>query len=154
VGKSFIYGIIVDSSFQLNDLISQSTSLISSLTYSREQAIILMNFILFHETINIQSNFYELLRIFPFTHSHFLDHIRLTDETGSFLGVRKGQGSAYSFPLFFTATYGAGIIFLFIATFLVSISRNSILILLSYNIFFSVLRNAPYYWSSQIKLFM
>src|SRR5699024_565205 len=92
--KELIYNFITLPEVDLYYFLSQVQMVFKDLSYSREQSIILMNYILFQSNVDSYANFFELMRVFPFTHTLFEDHIRLTDITGAFYMVREGQGAA------------------------------------------------------------
>lgn len=119
---------------------------------SSEQAAIGANFhigLILSESIN---DFVGLVRLIPFTSSIFDYSNSGAINIGEFVGVGDGQGTGYNYQLFVLKTYffGLGFIVLFFQIF--KLNKNTILGVYTVEIFFSMMRNDPTFWSSQMKI--
>ncbi|VEB34461.1 hypothetical protein [Legionella cherrii] len=149
--KWYVHAVLFKEGFELSaylDYISRSYTF----QPSPEQMAILTNLVLSLDLGKVTSSLHAFANLLPFTSSLSPDAGEMLNSLGKVLQIPNGQGAAYNFQLFVLGTYGIGLIFMWFSMFFNWIAKNSILTFVSLYISYSILRDEPSYWISQIKM--
>ncbi|KTC80727.1 hypothetical protein Lche_2747 [Legionella cherrii] len=149
--KWYVHAVLFKEGFELSEYLDYI-----SRTYtfqpSPEQMAILTNFVLSLDLGKISSSLYVFANLLPFSSSLSPDAGEMLNSLGGVLQIPNGQGAAYNFQLFVLGTYGIGLIFMWFSMFFNWITKGSTLSFVSLYISYSILRDEPSYWISQIKM--
>lgn len=146
--------IIINDDFDISAYLDWTLNRDDRILISGEQAAIVSNFQIGFLLNSFGNDFIELIGLFPFLSGFGVDFQSGTDKIGSFVGVGYGQGTAYNFQLFLLNTIFIGSFLLLLSVFLMKNFKNTVLLIYGIEIFYSILRNSPRFWSSQIKMFI
>ncbi len=150
--KVYFYSYLIKPDFDSIDYLNWYINNTEWLPVSTEQAAIASNFLLGLHITRIGSDFMDLLRLFPFTSSMIDESRSGASAIGNIVGIGYGQGTAYNFQVFLLNTLFTGGIFIPLALLLIKSARNSVLLVYALEVFYSLMRNTPSFWSGQMKL--
>ncbi|WP_392538291.1 hypothetical protein [Legionella sp. 227] len=149
--KWYVHAALFKEGFELSEYLDYI-----SRTYtfqpSPEQMAILTNLVLSLDLGKITNSLHVFANFLPFTSSLSPNAGKMLNSLGEVLQIPNGQGAAYNFQLFVLGTYGIGLIFMWFSMFFNWITKGSILTFVSLYISYSILRDEPSYWISQIKM--
>ncbi|MEY3787583.1 MAG: hypothetical protein RIQ94_3145 [Pseudomonadota bacterium] len=152
--KYLIGGVMTTPDFQVLEFIEyQLTNINELFGLSGEQKAILINLIIGLDNIQIGAPLPELYNLIPFTNSLAIGTETGASKIGQIVGTDIGQGTGYCLQLFALETLFLGLIFFGLVMFFIKKFAQSMFAVISIELFFSILRNTPEFWSGQIKMF-
>ncbi|MFA0419684.1 hypothetical protein AB4529_19720 [Vibrio splendidus] len=153
--KKIILSVLYDEKFILFDYLDYISENISDfIGFSGEQKAIVSNFVTGFDSLNYNA-YIDSLNLFPLLRG--LD-IGVGQETASRLGILTGaglgEGTGYNFHLFVYETFGFALVLMALIIFTIKKTYQTPLFFLSIEIFYSMLRNSPAFWTGQLKMLL
>lgn len=152
--KYGLLGYLHSDTFSFEEYFSFITSNISSyIEFSGEQVAILSNLVLGLPLLEDGEAMVEILNILPLASGFGVSWgDTTTNKIGQLVGLDVGQGVAYNFQLFVLDTYGIALALMALVFILIKFTHQTIFSILSVEVFYSLLRNAPAFYTGQIKM--
>jgi hypothetical protein len=152
--KYLVAGSLINPDFSVSEFIEYHLANPDMLFgLSGEQKAIHSNLLIGLNNVQIGMPLLELHNLLPFT-NRLLGRLETTgvSRLGDIVGVDEGQGTGYNLQLFGVETLFLGLIFVVPSALLVRKFAHSMLIVMTLELFYSILRNSPEFWSGQLKI--